>query len=112
MTESIAGAPPAIVAALTQLKDELMRTAGKNLAGLIVYGGLARGRYRPGKSDVNVVVVLRDAGAAALAAIAPALRVGRRSANIVPLILTAGEVQPAALVFPTKFLDIKDHHIV
>ena len=48
------------------------------LAGLLVYGGLARGRYRPGKSDVNVVVVLREAGAAALAAIAPALRTAGR----------------------------------
>jgi hypothetical protein len=74
--------------------------------------GLSRGRYRPGKSDVNVVVLLRDASASSLAAIAPALRVARRSANVVPLILTSAEVRPAAHVFPTKFLDIKDHNVV
>src|SRR6202521_4117339 len=100
---------PAVVAGvLTRLKDDLVRSAGANLAGLILYGGLSRGRYRPGKSDVNVVVLLRDASPASLAAIAPALRVARRSANVVPLILTPAEVRPAALVFPTKFLDIKD----
>jgi hypothetical protein len=104
--------PPAVAAALDRLKDELGRAAGTNLSGLILYGGLARGRYRPGKSDVNVVVLLRDASAAALAAIAPALRAARRAANVVPLILMSAEVGPAALVFPTKFLDIKDHHVV
>src|SRR5882724_5145092 len=77
--------PPAVAAALDRLKEELGRAAGTNLAGLILYGGLARGRYRPGKSDVNVVVLLRDASAATLTAIAPALRTARRAANVVPL---------------------------
>jgi hypothetical protein len=112
MPEALPHTPPAVALALDRLKSELSRAAGNNFAGLIVYGGVARGRYRPGRSDVNVVVLLRDASAAMLAAIAPALRAARRSANVAPLILSAAEVQPAALVFPTKFLDIKDHHIV
>src|SRR5258708_26597152 len=112
MTDQLPGAPPAIAAALGQLKNELVRAAGKNLAGLILYGGLARGRFRPGKSDINVVVLLHDASAAGLAAIAPALRTARRAADVSPLILTPAEVQPAAVVFPTKFLDIKNYHVV
>jgi hypothetical protein len=97
---------------LAGLKEDLIKGAGSNLAGLILYGGLARGRYRPGKSDVNVVVLLNDASAAALAAIGPALRIARRSAGVAPMILTPAEVAPTAVVFPTKLLDIKDHHIV
>jgi hypothetical protein len=112
MSEALSAVPPAIAAALTRLKDELMRTAGKNLAGLILYGGLARGRYRPGKSDVNVVVLLHEVSALALAAIAPALRAARRAASVSPLILMPAEVQAAAVVFPTKFLDIQQHHLV
>ena len=112
MQPSLSQAPPAVAATLDRLKDELSRAAGTNLAGLILYGGLSRGRYRPGKSDVNVVVLLKDASVPALAAIAPALRTARRAADVVPLILTPEEVGPAAVVFPTKFLDIKDHHIV
>jgi hypothetical protein len=104
--------PPDVSVALDRLKEELGRTQGTNFVGLILYGGLARGRYRPGKSDVNVVVLLRDASAARLTAIAPGVRAARRSANVMPLILTLAEVRPAALVFPTKFLDIKDHHVV
>jgi hypothetical protein len=112
LTETLPGAPPAIAAALTRLKEELLRTAGKNLAGLILYGGLARGRFRPGQSDVNVIVLLHDVSAPALTAIGPALRAARRAAGVAPMILTPGEVPAAAVVFPTKFLDIKDHHIL
>jgi len=112
MPMQLPGAPPAIVLALERLKDELTRVAGANLAGLILYGGLARGRYRVGKSDINIVVLLREASATALAAIGPALRAARRSAGVVPMILTPAEVHAAAVVFPTKFLDIQDHHVV
>src|SRR6516165_9012387 len=112
MSATIPNSPPAVSAALDRLKDELSRAAGENLVALVVYGGLARGRYRPGKSDVNVAIVLRDAGAGALKVIAPALRIARRSVAVVPLILTAAELPSTALVFPTKLLDIKNHHIV
>jgi hypothetical protein len=112
MPEQIPGAPPAIAAAIVRMKDELARVAGKNLAGLYLYGGLARGRYRPGKSDVNVVVLLHEASAPALAAITPVLQAAWRAAGVVPLILTPAEVPHTVELFPTKFLDIKRHHLV
>jgi hypothetical protein len=112
MSQPLSAAPPAVAAALERLKQELVGAAGANLAGLILYGGLARGRYRPGKSDVNVVVLLNEVSAPALAAIAPALRKAQRAAGVAPMILTPAEVGPAAEVFPTKFLDIQDHHVV
>jgi hypothetical protein len=112
MPLQLPGAPPAVTQSLERLKEELLRVAGNNLAGLILYGGLARGRYRPGKSDINIVVLLHDASAANLAAIGPTLRVARRGAGVVPMILTPGEVRSTAIVFPTKFLDIQNHHIV
>lgn len=112
MSDPLSAAPPAITTALQCLKDELTRAAGANLAGLVLYGGLARGRYRAGQSDVNVVVLLHDVSAAALAAVAPALRTARRAAAVEPMILTPGEVPTAAVAFPTKFFDIKDHHVV
>jgi hypothetical protein len=112
MPDLVPGAPAPVAAALDRLKDELTAAAGKNLAGLILYGGLARGRYRPGKSDINLIILLHDASASALAAIAPALRTARRAAGVDPLLLTPAEVPRAADAFPTKFLDIKHHHIV
>src|SRR5262249_27175866 len=112
MPEQLAGAPATITAALTRLKQELANAAGQNFAGLILFGGLARGRYRPGKSDVNVLVLLHEASANALTAIAPALQTAWRAAGVEPMLLTPGEVPRAAQAFPTKFLDIKNHHVV
>jgi hypothetical protein len=110
--EQIPGVSESIVASLDRLKNQLTEAAGQNLAGLILYGGLARGRYRPGRSDVNVVVLLHDMSVLALAAIAPALREARRAAGVDPLLFTPSEVPQLAEAFPTKFLDIKKYHIV
>jgi hypothetical protein len=112
MPEPLPGVPPAIAAALHRLKEDLTKAAGPNLAGLILYGGLARGRFRPGKSDVNVVLLLHDISSATLEAITPALRAAWRAAGVDPLLLTPDEVPRVADAFPTKFLDIKNHHIV
>lgn len=104
--------PPPVASAIQRLADELTRSAGANLVGLILYGGLLRGRYRPGQSDVNVVVVLNDASCDRLADIAAALNAAWRSVRVEPFILTRSEVQIAAQAFPSKLLDIQAHHVV
>jgi predicted nucleotidyltransferase len=106
------GLPPDVRGALERLREDISRAAGTNLAGLILYGGLARGRYRPDASDVNVVVLLGDAATESLAAIAPALRAAWRSHRVEPFILKLSEVESMADVFPTKLLDIQAHHVV
>src|SRR5581483_1897331 len=106
------GVPAPTAAALYELRDELQRMAGRNLAGLVVYGSLARGRYHPGKSDINLVVLLRDISAGSLAEIAPPLRSAWRALRVEPLILMPAEINRVAADFPTKFLDIKAFHIV
>jgi hypothetical protein len=106
------GVPAAVCIALGRLRDELLRVAGANLKGLLLYGGLARGRYHPGRSDINLVVLLADASARSLAAIAPALRAAWREARVEPLVLRPEEVGATTAAFATKFLDIKSYHIV
>jgi predicted nucleotidyltransferase len=105
-------APPELRAALTQLRDDLIRVAGPNLAGLILYGGLARGRYRQGKSDINLVVLLNDTQTSTLDTIAPLLRAAWRAWRVEPFILKPAEVARLSVTFPTKLLDIARHHIV
>lgn len=112
MAVSVPGAPAAVSAALDALAQALQADAGRDFAGLVLYGGLARGRYREGRSDVNVVVLLERADRVVLDRIAPALRAARRVAAIDAMIMTPAEVPASAFEFPTKFLDIKRHHIV
>ena len=104
--------PEAVAVPLRDLKESLASAAGSNLAALVLYGGLARGRYRPGKSDINVLVLLRDGSKDSLAAIAPALQAAWRKDLVEPMVFTAAELPQVAAEFPVKFLDIKGSHIV
>lgn len=112
IAQQLAGAPAEVIAAMERLQQELAAAAGNNLAGLLVYGGLARGRYRAGRSDINVLVLLHDAAAESLQAIARPLRAAARAVGVDPLLLTPAEIPRAAAAFPTKLLDIQKHHLV
>jgi predicted nucleotidyltransferase len=112
MPLSLPGAPKAVVAALESLASSLREAAGAEFAGLVLYGGLARGRFREGRSDVNVVILLHRADIDVLDRISPVLRKARRAAAVEAMLITPAEVPAATFEFPTKFLDIKRHHIV
>lgn len=106
------GAPAHVAAAVERLQNELKTDAKDHVAGLILYGGLARGRFRVGQSDVDLVVLLRDVGEESLNAIAQPLQRAWRSAAVEPWILNIAEVASIADVFATKVFDIQEHHIV
>jgi hypothetical protein len=112
MPVKLSGVPDTISADLDRMTEDLIAAAGANLAGVVLFGSAARGRYRTGSSDINVAVLLHQADEPALARIAPALRTARRAAGVVPMLLTPGEVGRAAQAFPTKFLDIQRHHVL
>ena len=104
-------APAEIRQQISELRDGLAREAGENLRGLMLYGSLARGRYRPGKSDINMVVLLADTSTESLRAIASILRQAWRAIRVEPFILKASEARRLAETFPTKLLDIQTHNI-
>jgi predicted nucleotidyltransferase len=106
------GIPNRVAAALGKLRDDLKEAGGINLLGIILYGGLARGRYNPARSDINIVVLLRDVSVDTLRAVAPTLISAWRALRVEPLLLTPEEIGSVAAAFPTKFLDIKKHHVV
>jgi predicted nucleotidyltransferase len=104
--------PSQVAEPLARYVRQLTDTLGDRLVSLVLYGGLARGRYRPGVSDVNVAVVLRDVTPAALNDAAPILRAAWREIRVEPLILAESEVASAARAFSTKMLEIQKHHVV
>lgn len=105
-------APPRITSAVQEFLEELQKHAGYNLVGLILYGGLANGNYQFDRSDVNVVVLLRDASIPRVKEISHVLRTAWTNARIEPMLITPDEVRKSADTFPTKFLHIKRNHIV
>jgi predicted nucleotidyltransferase len=106
------GAPADVRSAVELLCRELVEAASQNLVSVILFGGLARGRFRSGRSDVDLVVILRESSAAKLAAIAQPLHRAWRAVRVEPMLLTPLELPRLASLFPTKLLDIQAHHVV
>jgi hypothetical protein len=80
--------------------------------GVALYGGLVKGRYTPGVSDINVLVVLADAGLPSLLPLAPALTEALRESVVVPFVATPEDLRESAVLFPVKILDIQRCHRV
>ena len=93
-------------------RDQVTTAAGENLVALLLYGGLARGRYRAVRSDVNVLLVVRNASPDALEPLLQPLRRGYASLQIEPMILTPSEIPAAMQSFPVKFHDIQKCHLL
>jgi len=105
-------APPEIEQALQTLVTDLRAAGGENVLGIALYGGLVKGRFTPGISDLNILVVVRDTGLASLEALAPVLTAARRAHLVTAFVATADDLRHAARLFPTKIKDMQAAHRV
>lgn len=103
--------PEEVARGLAKLCEDLREAAGTHLSGIILYGGVARGRYRPEKSDIDLVVLLQEASAAVLRKVGPLLHRAWQSQRVEALVLKLGDVQSLASAFPVTILDIQEQHI-
>jgi predicted nucleotidyltransferase len=99
-------------AALQQFTDRLAAGLGENLVAAVLYGGAAKGQFTENRSDLNVVVVLREASLAALDEIASAAALAQREAPLQLMILAETDLAECVEVFATKFHDMQRHHIL
>ncbi|MES1241319.1 MAG: hypothetical protein ABUT39_06845 [Acidobacteriota bacterium] len=106
------GPQPELDRRLDRLVQRLREAGGGNLLGVALYGGLVKGRYTPGVSDINVLVVLADAGLACLLPLAPVLTEALRESVVVPFVVTPADLRDSAVLFPVKILDIQRSHRV
>ncbi len=95
---------------LKELVGKLETAAGTNLKSVVLYGSAASGEFHPKHSDLNVLCVLEDLGAAALARLSPAATWWARKGHPTPLIFSQEELRRASDVFAIELLDIKAHH--
>lgn len=104
--------PSDVRARIVEWTKTLEGILGDDLVGILVHGSVARGEYRPGESDVDAIVVLKDASFAKLDAMSNAMQVARYSARIEAMILTEEEIAGASDVFPLLYDDIKRCHFL
>lgn len=106
MAEQWSMLPERIHARVDELVRSLKATLGPELIGVVAYGSAVRGDFDPARSDVDLIIVVRDDAEARLEAMGPALALARSSARIEAMILRADEIPLAADVFPLLYDDI------
>ncbi len=96
---------------LQQLVQRLQTSCGDNLVSVVLYGSAAREDFHEQYSDVNLLLVLRELGAAALHTLAPVITWWTHEEKLrPPMIMTHQELQESADVFAIELLDIKLSH--
>ena len=92
--------------------QEVSAALGDACVGVVLYGSAAGVDWIPGRSDINIAIVLRRASVEALDALAPVIARWRPKAFALPVILDDTQVEHARLLFPMELDDIKHQHRV
>ena len=112
-----------IEGALTQLPEGMRRTLrgyladvgrlfGQEVEAVLLYGRAARGEHLPGRSNINILVILKDLKVEHLRRYAAVHRRWKNDGIVVPLFLAIGELSASAGRFPLEWLDIQESHIL
>src|SRR5262245_46721324 len=105
------------MAGTVEQKVELLATRlesalGANLVSLTLYGSSARNQQVDGRSDINLLLIARDASTEGLRGAAPVLAEWIGGGETAPLIFSQDEWRASADVFPLEIEDMRDAHRV
>lgn len=95
---------------LPDITDAYKDLFGRDLVSIILYGSAAGKDYRPGKSDINLMIILTEDGIEALDRAFQVVRRWRRRGVAVPLFLTEEYVETSLDVFPIEYLNFKNNY--
>ena len=96
--------PESIFAAFTA---DYQKVYGADMESIILYGSAARGEYVAGRSDINFMIVLTDAGIEKLSCTMPLVVTWRKSRVSTPLFLSKDYITMSLDTFPIEFLTMK-----
>lgn len=90
--------------------NKLTEIYGDNLTSITLYGSAARGEYIEGKSDYNIIVVLKNLVPMELAKAHKVTDKWTKKGNPIPLFFDKEHIETSLDVFPIEFFDICDNH--
>jgi predicted nucleotidyltransferase len=97
-------------AKLADLVSRMKEFAGENLESMILYGSAARGDFKEGHSDLNVLCLLRSVAARELARVTPVVHWWCKDLKEpAPLFFTVEELRQSADVFSIELLDMQEN---
>jgi len=83
---------------------------GDDLLSIILYGSAASPDYRPGKSDINFLIVLTENAMDQLDRVFPVVAKWQKQKVAVPLFITDVYLETSLDVFPIEYLNFQRNH--
>ncbi len=113
MTERvIEGLPGETQNLLQAYTKDVKGVFGEQLEGMLLYGSAVRGEFLPGRSNLNILLLVSSYDSAVLKQYSSLHRKWSKEQILVPLFLTEEELRTSAGIFPLEFLEIQEHHRV
>ena len=113
MTERlIEGLPDDTQTLLQTYVKEVKGVFGEQLEGMLLYGSAVRGEFLPGRSNLNILLLVSSYDSDVLKKYSALHRHWSKEQIVVPLFLTEEELRTSAAVFPLEFLEIQEQHRV
>ncbi len=97
---------------LQDFVEDVRGLYGEDLVAIFLYGSAAAGEHVPGRSDLNVAVVLRQAAPTLLRKATRHLRTWHRRGFATPMFFDPEYLRGSLDVFPIEFLDMQERHRV
>lgn len=89
---------------------DVQRVYGGALDGVLLYGSAVGGEFLPGRSNLNIVLVVTSTKADVLKKYSGLHRRWAKEQIVVPLFVTQADLPAMALVFPLEYLEIQEQH--
>jgi len=98
------------------LKEELLRDLskafGNNMLSVIVFGSAATPRYVPGKSDINILLVVRHDSVQAMAPLNGLEKKWASRKVVFSFFFTPSYIQTSLDAYPMEFMEIRRDHLL
>lgn len=104
--------PEKMQSGVARYLESLQEVFSDNLLSVLLYGSAARGEYVPGVSDLNLLVVLKDARTREVKKVADASKRAWDKYGIQPRFMSLETIRTASDVLPIAFLDIKEKYLL
>jgi len=105
---TIDGLPEETQQLLRAYVKDVTKVYGQELEGIILYGSAVRGEFLPGRSNLNLLLVMSAYDLEALKRYDSLHKRWSKDHVVVPMFLTADDIQAASVAFPLEYQDIHD----
>jgi hypothetical protein len=97
---------------LTRFVEQIQQQWAADLGGLVLFGSAARGDFIVGRSNINVLLIVRNLSVEYLRRAGQLHREWGKHQIIAPLLMTEEDLVKSRDLFPLEFLQMTQHHVV